>query len=125
MKLPLSEGQATCAFLTTKIFQDRERYMQSFKIKIRPPAEHLPLLVAWLTILPLVLLLKKKKKASALIPTRQELLFFSFTGVAESPRCSNSSWHSAAPLRKGMAHLLPLLELPAHANSQKCIQIIP
>lgn len=31
--------------------------------------------------------------------------FFSFTGVAESPRCSNSSWHGAAPSTKCMAHL--------------------
>lgn len=51
--------------------------------------------------------------------------FFSFTGGAESPRCSSSSWHRAVPSTKCMAHLLPLLELPAHANSPKCIQIIP
>lgn len=56
---------------------------------------------------------------------KTEAAFFSSTGGAESPRCSNSSWHSAAPSTKCMAHLLPLPELPAHANSPKCIQIAP
>lgn len=50
--------------------------------------------------------------------------FFTSTGVAESPRYSSSSWHGAVPSAKCTAHLLPLLELPAHANPPKCIQII-